>query len=65
MYGFMAWTGRTLLFFTEISVYLNFDSHSIKMSVSTQYTLRKEIRLIISQIGVKRNYTLQVDPTLR
>ena len=35
------------------------------MFVSTQYTLRNEIRLVGSQTGVERNFTLWVGTTLR
>ena len=65
IYAFLAWaTGRTLTFFTEVSVYRNFNSHSMKIIVSTQYTLRNEIRLFTSQTVLKRNFTLWVRPTL-
>jgi hypothetical protein len=65
IYAFLAWTGRTLTFFTEVSVYRNFDSHSIKMFVFTQYTLRNKIRLFTSQTDLKQHFTLWVGPTLR
>jgi hypothetical protein len=67
IYAFLTWTtGRSLaFFFTEVSVYRNFNSHSIKMFVSNQYTLRNEIRLFTSQTVLIRNFTLWVGPALR